>query len=154
EVDLVTAAALGCRFATAHRALTAHGRVAAGQTVLVLGLGGVGLSCVQIGAALGATVIGEDPAPGARALAEAAGATHVLDPTDGDDLVAAVHALSGGGVHVGVDALGRPELVDLSVRSLRRRGRHVQIGLLLGEHAATAVPFDRVVAWELELYGS
>lgn len=152
-VDLVTAAALGCRFATAHRALTVHGRLSAGQRLLVLGLGGVGLSCVQIGAALGAEVVGVDPSSAARELAGRSGAGHVLDPAD-PDLRRRILELSDGGVHVGVDALGKPELVDLSVRSLRRRGRHVQVGLLLEADAATAVPFDLIIARELELYGS
>ncbi|RYV51476.1 zinc-binding dehydrogenase, partial [Pengzhenrongella frigida] len=70
------------------------------------------------------------------------------------DIAAAVHAATGGGAHASLDALGSPATAVASVLSLRRRGRHVQIGLLLGAHARPALPMDRVVGWELELYGS
>src|SRR6202012_3048089 len=65
--DLVTGACLGCRFATAFRAVTAHGRVRAGEWLAVHGCGGVGLSAVLIGVALGGRVVAGDgaaPAPG------------------------------------------------------------------------------------------
>ena len=62
--------------------------------------------------------------------------------------------MTGGGAHVSIDAIGSPTVAAASVRSLRRRGRHVQVGLLLGDAAATALPMDLVVAHELEVYGS
>ncbi|WP_136519038.1 alcohol dehydrogenase catalytic domain-containing protein [Cellulomonas telluris] len=152
----VEAASLGCRFATAYRALTVHGRVRAGDELAVLGCGGVGLSAVMIGAALGAHVVAVDPSPDAREAARAAGADVVVDPA-GDapaGVAAAVVEATGGGAHVALDALGSPATAQAGVLSLRRRGRHVQVGLLLGEQAATALPMDRVVAHELEVYGS
>lgn len=161
-VDFATAAALGCRFATAYRALTAHARVAAGQWVLVIGCGGVGLSAVMIATALGARVIAVDPSNAARQRAKELGAEHVLDSGDGgsdgdgngDGIETAVHTITGGGAHVGVDAIGDPGAARTSIRSLRPRGRHVQVGLLLGAEALAALPMDRVIALELEIYGS
>lgn len=152
----VEAASLGCRFATAYRALTVHGRVRAGDALVVLGCGGVGLSAVMIGRALGARVVAVDPSPGAREAARAAGADVVLDPGEGApaDVAARVVAATDGGAHVALDALGSPATARTGVLSLRRRGRHVQVGLLLGPDAATALPMDRVVAHELEVYGS
>src|SRR5450631_2546330 len=78
-VDFVTAACLGCRFATAFRAVTAHGRVRAGDWLAVHGCGGVGLSAVMIGAALGARVVAVDVSPAALARARELGAEAVVN---------------------------------------------------------------------------
>ncbi len=74
DVDFVTAACLGCRFATAFRAVTAHGRVRPGDWLAVHGCGGVGLSAVMIGAALGARVLAVDVSAAALARARELGA--------------------------------------------------------------------------------
>lgn len=154
-VSAVTAASLGCRFATAYRALHVHGRVRADDEVVVLGCGGVGLSAVMIAVAAGAHVVAVDPSPAARAAAAELGAS-VLDPAGADPSGVAdlVRAATDGGAHVGVDALGSTATAVASILSLRRRGRHVQVGLLLAGHATPALPMGRVIAWELELYGS
>ncbi|SDO76620.1 alcohol dehydrogenase [Nakamurella panacisegetis] len=154
EVDLIAAASLGCRFATAFRALTAHGRVHRGQWVAVHGCGGVGLSLVMIAVALGARVIAVDVSPAALAAAAELGAEAGVNASEVADTAAAVFELTGGGAHVSVDAIGHPATVAASVASLRRRGRHVQVGLLLAEKAMTAVPFDLVISRELEIFGS
>lgn len=151
-----TAAGLGCRFATAYRALTVHGRVRADDQVVVLGCGGMGLSAVMIARSLGARVVGVDTSAAARAAALELGADAVLDPGgDGPEEVAGrLVELTGGGAHVSVEALGDPRTAATGVLALRRRGRHVQVGLLLGAHSRPPLPMDRVIAWELELYGS
>lgn len=154
DVDFVTAASLGCRFATAFRALTAHGRVRSGEWLAVHGCGGVGLSAVMVGAALGARVVAVDVRTAALERARDLGAELLVDARDVDDPGEAVHALTGGGAHVSLDALGSPATATASVRSLRRRGRHVQVGLLLGADSTPPLPMDRVVAQELEIYGS
>ncbi|HEY3752424.1 MAG TPA: zinc-dependent alcohol dehydrogenase family protein [Pseudonocardiaceae bacterium] len=153
SLDFVTAASLGCRFATAFRALTVHGRIARGDWLAVHGCGGVGLSAVMIGAALGARVVAVDVAPAALDLAGQLGATAVVDAS-GIDTAAAVVEITGGGAAVSVDALGSPGTAVASVRGLRRRGRHVQVGLLLGAAATPPLPMDLVVSRELEIYGS
>jgi alcohol dehydrogenase len=153
-VDFVTAASLGCRFATAYRALTAHGRVRSGEWLAVHGCGGVGLSAVMVGAALGARVVAVDVRTAALERARDLGAELLVDARGVDDAGEAVHALTGGGAHVSLDALGSPPTAAASVRSLRRRGRHVQVGLLLGRDSTPPLPMDRVVAQELEIYGS
>ena len=146
-----TAAALGCRCATAYRAVTQVGRVRAGEWVAVHGCGGVGLSAVQVAVAAGARVVAVDVSPGALRLASQLGAEVVLDARLSDDVGEAVRHLSGGGAHVSLDALGSEVTLAGSVRSLRRRGRHVQVGLLPG---GAHVPVDVVVARELEVLGS
>jgi alcohol dehydrogenase len=154
ELDPVAAASLGCRFATAFRALVAQGRVGPGQWLAVHGCGGVGLAAVMIGRALGAQVIGVDVSLAALEWAKSLGAAHVLQSRGVKDVGAAVRELSGGGAHVAVDAFGSPETCRNSILSLRKRGRHVQVGLLLAEHRDVLLPMSAVIAMELELYGS
>ena len=150
-VDFVTAACLGCRFATAFRAVTAHGRIRPGQWLAVHGCGGAGLSAVLIGVALGARVAAVDVAPAALERARELGAEAVVQARSADPGVA-VAEITGGGADVSLDALGSPVTAANSVRCLRRRGRHVQVGLLLDGPAP--LPMDVVVARELEIYGS
>ena len=152
DLDLATAAALGCRYATAFRAVVQVGHVRAGEWVAVHGCGGVGLSAVQIAAAAGARVVAVDVSAAALELARALGAEHTVD--GGADVPAAVTELTGGGAHVSLDALGAPATCVNSVRSLRPRGRHVQVGLLPPEQGRPEVPMERVIALELQVLGS
>lgn len=149
-VDFVTAAGLGCRFATAYHALTTQSQLAAGEWLVVVGCGGVGLSAVLLGAALGARVIAVDPSEAARNRAAELGAEVTLAQADPEQLC----SLTGGGAHVTMDALGSGPVVDAALHSLRPRGRHVQVGLMLGDHAAAPLPWGLVVARELVVAGS
>jgi D-arabinose 1-dehydrogenase-like Zn-dependent alcohol dehydrogenase len=150
-VDPVVAASLGCRLATAYRALVTHGRLGPGEWLAVHGCGGVGLSAVLVGVALGARVVAVDIAGAAVQRASELGAEAVLT---GTDVAAGIREITGGGAHVSVDAVGSPGTAVASVRSLRRRGRHVQVGLLLGAAATPPLPMDVVVAHELSVHGS
>ncbi len=150
DMDYATAASLGCRFATAFRAVADQGRVAAGEWVAVHGCGGVGLSAVMIAAAAGARVIAVDVSPQALERARELGAAVCVNAAD-TDAATAVREASGGGAHLSLDALGSPVTCAASVAGLRPRGRHVQVGLLTGP---VPVPMDRAVALELELLGS
>ncbi|MFE9449268.1 zinc-dependent alcohol dehydrogenase family protein [Streptomyces sp. NPDC006739] len=154
EMSFATAASLGCRFATAFRAVVQRGRVAAGEWVAVHGCGGVGLSAVMIAAACGARVVAVDVSPEALELARRFGAARCVDPRRTPDTAAAVRDLTSGGAHLSLDALGSPVTCAASVGSLRRRGRHVQVGLLPSPDGTTPVPLARAIALELELLGS
>ncbi|MCL2467963.1 MAG: alcohol dehydrogenase catalytic domain-containing protein [Micrococcales bacterium] len=154
ELASTSAAALGCRVATAFRALHTHGRVRPYEEVVVIGAGGVGLAAVMIAQAAGAHVVVVDPSAAAREVAAALGAD-VLEPAGSpEDTAAAATVATSGGAHVSLDALGSPQTAATSVLSLRRRGRHVQAGLLLAENSWTSLPMARVISWELELYGT
>lgn len=153
-LDAVTAASLGCRFGTAFRAVVDQGEVGGGDWVAVHGCGGVGLSAVMIAGALGARVVGVDVSDAALAKARATGADAVIDAETTADVVEAIHDVTSGGAHVSIDALGDPDTCHRSVSCLRKRGRHVQVGLLVDEHRDTALPMDRVVADELEIRGT
>jgi alcohol dehydrogenase len=156
-VSFPVAAALGCRYATAWRAVVDQGRVAAGEWVAVHGCGGVGLSAVQIAAAAGARVLAVDVNPHALDLAGACGAEATCDARDyagPEEVAAAVRDRTGGGTHLALDALGSADTCVAALRGLRRRGRHVQVGLLPAATGRPALPMEWVVAHELEIRGS
>lgn len=154
SVGFEAAASLGCRFATAYRALTRRANVQAREWVTVVGVGGVGLSAVMIAKTLGASVIAVDRHQAALELAKSLGADHVL-LADGRNIPASVQDLTSGGSHVAIDAVGSEQTSVDSIHSLRRRGRHVQVGLLPAVGGQDPrVPMSRVIAWELDLLGS
>ena len=154
DMAFSTAASLGCRFVTSFRAIVAQGRVQAGQWVAVFGCGGVGLSAIMIADALGAQVVAVDIADEKLQKAREVGAAEAVNAGTVADVVAAVRDLSGDGVHVSVDALGHPEVCFNAISSLRKRGKHIQVGILNTEHRHLGIPMDRVIAHELEILGS
>lgn len=152
-VGFDAAAALGCRFATAYRALVRRAQVQPGEWLTVVGVGGVGLSAVMIGVALGARVVAVDGSQDALALARDLGAEHLLRTDDGE-VPARVHAVTEGGAHVAMDAVGSEVASETALLSLRRRGRHVQVGLLPAVAGHPRLPMGRVIGWELDVLGS
>ena len=154
EIDFVTAASLGCRFATSFRAVVAQGGVAPGQWVAVHGCGGVGLSAIMIASAFEAQVIAIDVSDDALAMARSVGADKLINATTESTVVDAIRDLTDGGVHLSIDALGSRDTCCNSIANLRKRGRHVQVGLMAGEHYHPAIPMELVIANELEIVGS
>ena len=144
-IDADAAACLGCRFATAYRAVLQVGRVRAGEWVAVHGCGGVGLSAVMIAVAAGARVVALDISEAALGLAREAGAELAL-PAGSD-----VREHTDGGAHLSLDAIGDEAACAASIAGLRKRGRHVQVGLL---PEPPRVPMHLVIARELELLGA
>ena len=151
-MDFSTAASLGCRFATSFRAVIDQGKVSAGQWVAVHGCGGVGLSAIMIAQAAGANVIGVDLDPAKLALATELDAVAAIDGKT--DVAEAIREITKGGAHVSLDALGHPVTMTNSILCLRPRGKHIQVGLMLGDHAAPSVPMPKIVGQEIELLGS
>lgn len=148
------AASLGCRFTTAYRALVQLAQLRPDESLLVLGCGGVGLSSILIARALGARAIAVDLDPGKLALAREVGADVCIDASREPDVARQVLELTRGGADVSIDALGSAATLRQSIEALRKRGRHVQVGLLVGEKGPPAVPMSRVIARELVLLGS
>lgn len=154
SVDARTAAAIGCRYMTAYHAVMHRGGVQPGQWVAVHGAGGVGLSAVQIAAAIGAQVIAVDIDARKLDKAREEGAVATVDGSSAD-VPEAVREIAGGGVNVSVAALGRGEMVLNSVRCLRKGGRHVQVGLTSQEEQGiVGLPIDRMIEDEIEFVGS
>ncbi|TDQ16438.1 alcohol dehydrogenase [Algoriphagus boseongensis] len=154
EMSFEAAASLGCRFATSFRAVVAQGKVSGGQWVAVHGCGGVGLSAIMIAAALGATVIAIDISEEKLSLAKAAGASVLLNGKASQDIPAQILEITRGGAHVSIDALGSKVTCYNSVACLRKRGKHIQVGLMAGSEANPEIPMHLVIARELELLGS
>jgi D-arabinose 1-dehydrogenase-like Zn-dependent alcohol dehydrogenase len=153
DLDAGAAALLGCRFATSYRGLVHQAGLTAGETLVVIGCGGVGLSAVMIGRALGARVIAVDISVDALAAAARAGAAFTVNSSGMADaaVVERIRLLSGGGPQVSVEALGRESTVGIAIRSLATRGRHVQIGLLAED---PRLPLGEVIGRELAVLGS
>jgi D-arabinose 1-dehydrogenase-like Zn-dependent alcohol dehydrogenase len=153
DLDAGAAALLGCRFATSYRGLVHQARIQPGETLVVIGCGGVGLSAVMIGRALGATVVAVDISADALEAAVQAGATYALNSAGAsdDDVVARLLELTDGGAQVSLEALGHENTVAIGIRSLATRGRHVQIGLLAAD---PRIPLGVVIARELTVLGS
>jgi len=154
EIDFVTAASLGCRFVTSFRAIVTQGRIKAGQWVAIHGCGGVGLSAIMIANALGANVIGIDIDDSKLQFAVSLGAVAVINANKVQNVVEAVRDITKGGAHVSIDALGSATTCFNSVANLRKRGRHVQVGLMVADHCHPSIPMDQVLAHELEIVGS
>ncbi|TWH30475.1 alcohol dehydrogenase [Isoptericola variabilis J7] len=134
--------------------MTARARVQAGEWVVVIGAGGVGLSAVMVAAALGARVVAVDRHSAALEAARAAGASHVVHTRPDVDVADQVHDLTDGGAHVAIDAVGSEQTCADGILSLRRQGRHVQVGLLPPVEGHPRVPMSRVIGWELDVLGS
>jgi len=154
DMSFVTAASLGCRFATSYRAVVSQGGVKPGMWVAIHGCGGVGLSAVMIAASMGAQVIAVDIDEVVLNLAEEIGAAAVINAHENDDVIDRIHALTDRGVDVSIDALGSSITSTNSVLSLRKRGRHVQVGLLAGDDHRPPIPMEFVIGKELEIVGS
>lgn len=157
-LEFPAAASLGCRFVTSFRAVVDQGKTSAGQWVAVHGCGGVGLSAIMIANAMGANVVAIDISDDALRLAKSLGAVAAVNARRVANVAEAVIEITNGGAHVSLDALGHPTTCFNSISNLRKRGRHIQVGLMpekmLAEHNTPAVPMGKVIAYELEILGS
>jgi len=149
----VQAAGLGCRVTTAWHALTGRAALQGGEWLAVHGTGGIGLSCLILGQALGARVIVVDVVPEKLDHALSLGAEAAIDARAGD-VGAQIRELTGGGAHVSVEALGIEVTTAASIACLRPLGRHVQIGLPLGHAAQMQVDMNAVYMKQLALFGT
>ena len=154
EISNATASILGCRFITAFRAIVAQGKLKGGEYLAVHGCGGVGLSAIMIASALGAQVIAIDIKEDTLELAKELGAVATVNARSSHNVVEEVKVLSNGGAHVSLDALGSQDTCFNSIANLRKRGKHIQVGLMTGDSQHPRIPMDQVLANELEILGS
>ncbi len=154
EINDNTAAILGCRFITSYRAVVAQGQVRENQYVAVHGCGGVGLSAIMIAKAHGAQVIAIDINDETLKLARELGATTTINANNNSNVLSQIKEVSRGGVHISLDALGSEITCLNSINSLRKRGKHIQVGLMTENHKHPKIPMDKVIANELEILGS
>ena len=147
------AAGLGCRVTTAYHALTGRSALQAGEWLAVHGTGGIGLSVLLIGRALGARVVVVDVVPERLAHALTLGAEVAIDARDGE-VAARIIAATGGGAHVSVEALGIEVTTNGSLDCLRPLGRHVQVGLPTGHTARMQINMNAVYMKQLAVFGT
>ncbi len=153
EMSFVEAASLGCRFITSYRGIVDQAKIKAGEYLAVYGCGGVGLSAIMIAKAMGAVLIAVDIDDKKLDFAKEIGADFTINAQK-QKPIEAIKNLSNGGAHVSVDALGSKITSVNSIKSLRKRGRHIQIGLMLAEQALPEIPMAEVIAKELRIIGS
>ncbi len=154
DIKFPTAAGLGCRFITAFRGIVDQGKIAPGMWVAVHGCGGVGLSAIMIARASGALPIAVDIHDQTLSVARELGAVATVNANKNPEVVAQIIELTGGGAHLSMDALGSQATCYNSVACLRKRGKHIQVGLMAGSDHDPKVPMHLVIAKELELLGS
>jgi alcohol dehydrogenase len=153
DINFLEAAGLGCRFITAYRGIREQGKLTSDQTIAIHGCGGVGLSAIQIAKGIGAKVLAIDISDEKCKKASDLGADFTINASK-NNVVQAIKELSDGGVHISIDALGHTTTCLNSIMGLRKRGKHIQIGLMTASHATPPIPMPLVVANELEILGS
>ncbi|MEP1097005.1 MAG: zinc-dependent alcohol dehydrogenase family protein [Cyclobacteriaceae bacterium] len=154
EMEFTTAASLGCRFATSFRGVVDQGKVSDAQWVVVHGCGGVGLSAIMIAKAYEAKVVAVDINQEALEFAKSIGAVATVNAQTSADVPSEITDVTDGGAHLSVDALGNPDILLNSLNSLRKRGKHIQIGIMPPQHTLSKIPIDKMIAKELEILGS
>lgn len=147
------AASLGCRVTTAWHALTGRAALAPGEWLAIFGGGGVGLSAMLLGRALGARTIVVDVVEDKLAYAAKLGADAVINARI-TDAPLAIRALTDGGAHVAIEALGIEATAVGALKSLRKLGRMVQIGMPAGEHVSMRLPMDAIYTGQLAIFGT
>ena len=130
EMPMDRAALIGCAVTTGAGAVFNTTDVTPGETVCVVGCGGIGLAAVNAAKIAGAgKIIALDPVPEKRALAEKLGATHSIDALS-DTAADEVVEITRGGVHHAIEAVGRPQSAATAVKVLRRGGTATILGML------------------------
>ncbi|ABL87431.1 succinate semialdehyde reductase (NADPH) [Pyrobaculum islandicum DSM 4184] len=145
-------AMLGCAFLTAYGAVVNSGSVSPGDTVVVVGTGGVGLSAVQVAKAVGARVIAVGRNPDKLKVAAELGA-EVVNTREGDPVKAVRDLTEGRGADVVVEAVGNDDTIQMAVDMAALGGRVVLVGLMPVGHK-TPLGLARVVRGGIQIVGS
>ncbi|MCP5044134.1 MAG: Zn-dependent alcohol dehydrogenase [bacterium] len=129
EVPLEVACVIGCAVQTGVGAAINTAQIKEGDTVLVLGLGGIGISIVQGARLAGASrIFVSDPVAERREVARSLGATHLIDPAETADVAAHVIEHTGVGVDFAFEAAGVAKLVELAIAATRNGGTMIMVG--------------------------
>lgn len=153
-ISFLDGAALGCRMMTAFHGVVDRAEVKTGDTVAVMGCGGIGLSAINIAANIGATVIAVDINPENLELARQMGAAYTINGKE-ENLIEQINDLSGGGVDIAIDALGNQITSINALMALRKGGTHLQIGVVKADGSGTMqFPTDVLVLKEIKMLGT
>lgn len=150
EMPLDRAALIGCAVTTGAGTIFNACKLTPGETVAVIGCGGVGLATINAAKIAGASrIIAADPMPEKRALAIKLGATDVVDALD-PDAAKQILELTKGGVDHAIEAVGRPASGDLAVASLRRGGTATILGMMPLSHKVGLSAIDLLSGKKLQ----
>ncbi|HNW18488.1 MAG TPA: Zn-dependent alcohol dehydrogenase [Sphingorhabdus lacus] len=150
EMPLDRASVIGCAVTTGAGTIFNACKVTPGETVAVIGCGGVGLATINAAKIAGAgRIIAADPIPEKRALAMKLGATDTIDAM-ADDAAAQIQELSKGGVDHAIEAVGRPASGELAVKSLKRGGTATILGMMPLSHQVGLSAMDLLSGKKLQ----
>lgn len=150
EISFKDAAALGCRFMTAFHGIVDQAKIQVGEWVVIYGCGGIGLSAINIANAMGANVIAIDINDANLELSKQMGAVHTINSKNVNP-VELVKEITQGGADVSVDALGISQTCLNAIESVRKGGRHLQIGLTTKAEAGyISIPVDYMIYNEIQ----
>ena len=150
DMPLPQASVIGCAVTTGAGTIFNACKVTPGETVAVIGCGGVGLATINAAKIAGAgRIIAADPLPEKRALAMKLGATDVVDAL-ADDAAAQILELSKGGVDHAIEAVGRPASGELAVKSLKRGGTATILGMMPLQHSVGLSAMDLLSGKKLQ----
>ncbi|MDI9636019.1 Zn-dependent alcohol dehydrogenase [Geitlerinema splendidum] len=153
-MPLVTAAVLGCAVITGVGAVVNTARVQPGSSVVVMGMGGVGINAVQAAALSGARrVIAVDVLDNKLAFASQFGSTHTLNASRENVMEAVQELTNGRGADYVFVTVGSPRAVTDSLSLVRKQGAIILIGLI-GDDGTVPLPVSRVVLNEFRILGS
>jgi len=148
---------IGCGVTTGIGAVINTAKVEPGANVAVFGLGGIGLNVIQGARLVGANrIIGVDTNPAKRALAEKFGMTDFVNPTDVDDVVAAIVAMTGGGVDYSFECIGNVEVMRQALECCHKGwGESIIIGVAGAGAEISTRPFQLVTGrvWRGTAFG-
>lgn len=151
EIPLEKASVIADAVSTPYHAVKHRGRVRTGDTVAVVGCGGVGLNIVQCAAAAGGRVIAIDLNEERLEIARTLGAEEAINPEGVERLDKHVRKLTAGGVDVAFEAIGQPATIEMAFSLLRKGGRLCVIGF---SHEPATIPVGKLMFFELEMVGS
>ena len=151
ELPIVESSIIADAVSTPYHAVKNRGEVRPGDRVVVYGCGGVGINCVQVAAAAGATVIAVDINPEKLEWAKKFGATYCINANEEERVDKAVKKLTGGGADIAMEVVGNPKTMVAAFNTLRKGGRLVIVGYT-DKKMELAAP--KVMYFEMEVVGS
>ncbi|MEE9554622.1 MAG: zinc-binding dehydrogenase [candidate division Zixibacteria bacterium] len=151
EIPLEEGSIIADAISTPFHAIKNRAEVKPGDTVVILGCGGVGINLVQVAAAVGGSVIAVDISPEKLEWAKKFGADVTINPKEDEKWTKTVRKMTGGGADVAIEAIGNPTTIETAFNSLRSGGRLVVLGYT---HKDISLNAGKIMYREMEIVGS
>ena len=151
EIPLQEGSIIADAISTPFHAIKNRAEVKPGDSVVVLGCGGVGINLVQVAAAVGGFVIAVDISSEKLNWARKLGADVTINPKEDEQWTKTVRKLTGGGADIAIEAIGNPSTIETAFASLRAGGRLVVLGYT---HKDISLNAGKIMYREMEIVGS